>query len=146
MKIRIIQIRRTHIILPNSYMLGSSTSGKKRRCGLKPQRQQMNTKPSFSRYVSFPQKLEALKVSYKKLPSLTSLVIKHFLFWGRGETCGTLSENIRLIISTLQAQELFSSKLSYNFPCFFAVTGEIVVTLHSSNRRTCASLWADTHF
>ena len=72
-------------ILPNSYMLGSSTNGKKRRCGLKPQRQQMNTKPSFSRYVSFPQKLEALKVSYKKLPSLTSLVIKHFLFWGGGK-------------------------------------------------------------
>ena len=78
-KIRIIQIHRTHVILPNSYMLGSSTTNKKnmqldkgglnrsplltllnqtimhicmRRCGLKPQRQQVNYEPSFSRYVN----------------------------------------------------------------------------------------------
>jgi hypothetical protein len=44
-------------------------------------------------------------------------------------TCGTPSENIRLIINTLQAQELFSSKLSYNFPCFFAVTGKKLLIL-----------------
>ena len=65
---------------------------------------------------------------------------------GSIETQKIFPENFSLYINELRIQNAISWEITWKNQATLWFSEEFVVTLRSSNRRTCASLWADTHF